>query len=174
SGIFVIRSFSNYFSTEYLFWVLKSRNFGMFNEFTSYGSTIQHLYQNIFIEFSFPHPSFREQTTIATYLDQKTSEIDELIADKKRLIELYEEEKKAIINQAVTKGLDEHVPMKDSGIEWLGEIPAHWEVKKIRWCFKVIGSGTTPKSGNEEYYNNGKVNWLNTGDLNDGRIFETI
>ncbi|MFW5781063.1 MAG: restriction endonuclease subunit S [Bacteroidota bacterium] len=137
SGIFVIRSFYDNFTTEFLFWMLKSRNFRLFNEFTSYGSTIQHLYQNVFVEFSFPYPLYHEQTTIATYLDRKTTEIDELIADKQRLLELYEEEKKAIINEAVTKGLDKNVPMKDSGVEWLGEIPKHWEVKRIKHIARV-------------------------------------
>ena len=72
-------------------------------------------------------PPPQEQTAIAAYLDRKTAEIDELIADKKRLLELYEEEKTAIINQAVTKGINPDSPMKDSGIEWLGEIPEHWD-----------------------------------------------
>lgn len=81
-------------------------------------------------------PPPQEQTAIANFLDLKTSEIDVIIADKKRLLELYEEEKTAIINQAVTKGLDPNAPMKDSGIEWLGEIPEHWEVKKIKHLLK--------------------------------------
>src|SRR5690554_1222344 len=81
-------------------------------------------------------PPIAEQTSIANFLDLKTSEIDEIIADKKRLLELYEEEKTAIINQAVTKGIDPDAPMKDSGIEWLGEIPEHWEVKKIKHLLK--------------------------------------
>jgi restriction endonuclease S subunit len=83
-------------------------------------------------------PPISEQTAIAYFLDRKTSEIDDIIADKKRLLELYEEEKTAIINQAVTKGLDPNVPMKDSGIEWLGEIPEHWEVKRFRYYFDLI------------------------------------
>jgi type I restriction enzyme, S subunit len=115
-------------------------------------------------------PSLLEQTTIATYLDQKTTQIDDLIAKKERLIQLLEEERTAIINQAVTKGLDPTVPMKDSGIEWLGEIPEHWELWKISHAFKRIGSGTTPESGNPTYHENGTINWLNTGDLNDGEV----
>jgi len=79
----------------------------------------------------------KEQTAIANYLDRKTAEIDELIADKRRLLELYEEEKTAIINQAVTKGINPDVPMKDSGIEWLGEIPEHWEFSRIKSICKV-------------------------------------
>ena len=172
SGIFVVRSTKEDFSTEFLFWVLKSRIFTQFNDYTSYGSTIQHLYQNVFMEFSYTLPTLKEQTAIANYLDEKTGEIDEIIADKKRLIELYEEEKNAIINKAVTKGINPDAPMKDSGIEWLDEIPEHWEVKKTNWCFECIGSGTTPKSDKEEYYN-GEINWLLTGDLNDSDIYET-
>ncbi|HZW78627.1 MAG TPA: restriction endonuclease subunit S [Flavobacteriaceae bacterium] len=173
SGIFVVRSTEEDFSTEFLFWILKSKLFTQFNEYTSYGSTIQHLYQNVFVEFGFTFPSIDEQTAIATYLDRKTAEIDSLIADKKRLLELYEEEKTVIINQAVTKGINQEVKLKDSGIEWLGEIPEHWEVKRLSWCFGIIGSGTTPKAGKEEYYYNGTFNWLLTGDLTDGEICET-
>ncbi|MCI4651434.1 restriction endonuclease subunit S [Phaeodactylibacter sp.] len=82
-----------------------------------------------------PTPS--EQTAIARYLDRKTVEIDALIADKKRLLELYEEEKTAIINQAVTKGLNPDAPMRDSGIEWLGEVPAEWEVSRMKNICRV-------------------------------------
>jgi len=173
SGIFVIRSEDRNFTSQFLFWILKSKMFTKFNEFTSYGSTIQHLYQNVFVEFSFSLPSLAEQTAISNFLDLKTAEIDEIIADKKRLLELYEEEKTAIINKAVTKGINPDAPMKDSGIEWLGEIPEHWEVKKINWSFENIGSGTTPKADNQLYYFNGNINWLLTGDLNDGEIYDT-
>ena len=136
-----------------------------------YGAKIlnQELIKNAFLVV----PTPEEQTAIANYLDRKTAEVDELIADKKRLLELYEEEKTAIINQAVTKGINPNAPMKDSGIEWLGEIPVHWEVKRLSWCFEIIGSGTTPKAGSEQYYLNGEFNWLLTGDLTDGEIWET-
>ncbi|HUX56672.1 MAG TPA: restriction endonuclease subunit S [Bacteroidales bacterium] len=83
-------------------------------------------------------PLLSEQTAIANFLDHKTRQIDDLIAKKERLIELLKEERIAIINQAVTKGLDPTVPMKDSGIEWLGEIPENWEVKKIKHIGKII------------------------------------
>jgi len=130
-----------------------------------YGAKIlnQELIKNAILVIPPPH----EQTAIAAYLDHKTSEIDQLIADKKRLLELYEEEKTAIINQAVTKGINPNVKMKDSGIEWLGEIPEHWEVKKLKHVSTKIGDGihTTPRYllGTEIYFING-VN------LNDGEI----
>ena len=81
-------------------------------------------------------PTPPEQTAIANFLDHKTQQIDELITKKERLIELLKEERTAIINHAVTKGLDPNVPMKDSGIEWLGEMPEHWELKPIKYLLK--------------------------------------
>ena len=80
-----------------------------------------------------PLPNFEEQTIIANYLDHKTTKIEHLIAKKEQFIQLLEEERIAIINQAVTKGLDPNVSMKDSGIEWLGKIPECWEVKKLKY-----------------------------------------
>ncbi len=85
-------------------------------------------------------PSIKEQTAIANYLDRKTQQLDTLISKKQNLITLLEEERTALINHAVTKGLDPSVPMKDSGIEWLGEIPAHWEVKKLKYVAKINNS----------------------------------
>jgi type I restriction enzyme S subunit len=84
-----------------------------------------------------PFPPLPEQTAIAHYLDQKTGEIDQLIAQKERLLALWEEEKTALINQAVTRGLDAGAKMKDSGVAWLGEVPEHWEVKKTKYLFKI-------------------------------------
>lgn len=173
SGIFVVRSTKADFSTEFLFWVLKSKVFTQFNEYTSYGSTIQHLYQNVFVEFAYPFPTPEEQTAIANYLDRKTTEIDELIADKKRLLELYEEEKTAIINQAVTKGINLDVPMKNSGIEWLGEIPEHWEVLPIKYTANVQ-TGRTPKIANSDidFFENGDTNWYTPGDFDGNEILK--
>lgn len=85
---------------------------------------------------SIPFPQSEEIGTIISFLDRKTSQIDSLVEKKKRLIELLKEEKTAVINQAVTKGIDPNVKMKDSGVEWLGEIPEHWEVKKLGYIGK--------------------------------------
>lgn len=149
SGIFVVRSLKDDFSTEFLFWILKSKMFTQFNEYTSYGSTIQHLYQNVFVEFSFTFPTIKVQNAIANYLDQKTAEIDALIADKKHLLELYEEEKGTIINKAVTEGIDRNAKMRDSGIDWLGEIPKHWAVKKVKHILKSLNHIRIPLSAEE-------------------------
>ena len=78
-----------------------------------------------------PVPPLPEQRAIAGFLDRETAKIDTLVAKKERLIELLQEKRIALIGRAVTKGLDPNVPMKDSGVEWLGEMPAHWEVKRL-------------------------------------------
>ena len=87
----------------------------------------------------FAIPPVDEQRAIADFLDRETAKIDVLVARKERLIELLQEKRAALITRAVTRGLDPNVPMKDSGVEWLGEIPAHWEVKKL----KHLTPGTT-------------------------------
>lgn len=92
--------------------------------------------------FSAIIPIPNEQTAIANYLDQKTTQIDHLIAKKEKFIQLLEEERVAVINQAVTKGLDVNVSMKDSDIEWLGEIPEHWESYRIDWVAKIVRGNT--------------------------------
>lgn len=83
-------------------------------------------------------PSFQEQTQIARFLDQETARIDALIEEQQRLIELLKEKRQAVISHAVTKGLDPTVPMKDSGVEWLGEVPAHWETTPLRYVATMI------------------------------------
>ena len=77
-------------------------------------------------------PTLPEQRAIAAFLDRETAKIDSLVTKKERLIELLQEKRTALISRAVTKGLDPDVPMKDSGVEWLGQIPAHWEVKRLK------------------------------------------
>lgn len=88
--------------------------------------------------FVVPTPSFPEQTQIARFLDHETARIDALIEEQQRLIELLKEKRQAVISHAVTKGLDPTVPMKDSGVEWLGEVPAHWGVRKFFFGIQKI------------------------------------
>ncbi|MXZ89874.1 MAG: restriction endonuclease subunit S [Chloroflexi bacterium] len=103
----------------------------------------------------FPVPPLKEQRAIADFLDRETARIDALVAKKERLIELLQEKRTALITRAVTRGLDPDVPMKDSGVEWLGEIPAHWEVKRLKHLVGKVGSGKTPKGGAERYVDDG-------------------
>lgn len=131
SGVFVTRPLNGRYSSDYLYWVLSSGVFTAFIDYMSAGSTIQHLYQYVFGTFVFPAPSMPEQRAVAAFLDRETASIDALVAKKERLIELLQERRTALITRAVTKGLNPNVRMKASGVEWLGEIPAHWEVKPL-------------------------------------------
>jgi len=156
--------------TQYLFYALKSME--KYIQFLSSNNTQSNLnaekVKNLFLVL----PLLSEQKAIASFLDKATAKIDNLIQKEEELIKLLEEKKEALITKAVTKGL-KNAKLKDSGIEWLGEIPEHWEVRKLSRLFKNIGSGTTPSSNKIEYYENGNINWLQTGDLNDGYINNT-
>lgn len=140
SGVFVIRPQTEDYIPTFMYWVLNSSAFELFIDYTKTGSTVQHLYQRVFVEFAFPVPPLSEQRRIADFLDSKTTQIDTLIGKKQRQIELLREQRTAIINNAVTKGLNPDVPMKDSEIEWLGEIPEEWSRARIKdICF--VGDG---------------------------------
>lgn len=139
----------------YLSYVLNSEKVRWEKAKMGKGEIIVHIYSSRLRELCIPHPSIAEQTEIGMYLDFKTSQLDTLISKKEKLIELLKEERTAIINQAVTKGLDPDVPMRDSGIGWLGKIPEYWELKKIKHVNKKIGSGVTPKGGGEVYLESG-------------------
>ncbi|HCX51016.1 MAG TPA: restriction endonuclease subunit S [Bacillus sp. (in: Bacteria)] len=99
------------------------------------GSAQPKLTQDALGNIIIPVPSLEEQDNIVNYLIPKLDRIDSLIAVKEKLIELLEEKRQAIITEAVTKGLNPNVKMKDSGVEWIGEIPEHWEEKKIKYLF---------------------------------------
>jgi type I restriction enzyme S subunit len=100
-------------------------------------------------------PPIKEQQKISSFLDKKTLEIDLTIEKDTQLIELLKEKRTALINHAVTKGLDPDAPMKDSGVEWIGEIPGGWKVNRLKFLVSKIGSGVTPKGGANVYVEDG-------------------
>ncbi|MES1964792.1 restriction endonuclease subunit S [Psychrobacter sp. AH5] len=93
-----------------------------------------------------PCPSHEEQTQIANFLDYETAQIDTLIEKQQTLIQLLKEKRQAVISHAVTKGLNPDVPMKDSGVEWLGEVPKHWSVTKFSHCAQIRNGLVDPKA----------------------------
>ena len=98
---------------------------------------------NDFLFMPFPFPPKSEQTAIANYLDSVTSKIDKAISQQQKMIDLLNERKQIIIQNAVTKGLDPNAKMKDSGVEWIGEIPENWEVRRIKNSCKIINKKST-------------------------------
>lgn len=113
-----------------------------------------------------------EQQKIAQFLDDKTAKIDQAVDLAEKQIALLKEYKQILIQNAVTRGLNPDVLLKDSGVEWIGQVPEHWDVKKITHIFPNIGSGTTPNSSDPSFYE-GNINWLQTGDLTDRYIYKT-
>ena len=114
-------------------------------------------------------PPNHEQSSIANFLDQKTAQIDEAITIKEKQIALLKERKQIIIQKAVTQGLNPNVPMKDSGVEWIGQIPAHWTVSKIGHYARVY-NGSTPSRDVGRYWEKGTIPWMSSGKVNDYKI----
>ena len=121
-------------------------------------------------------PPYKEQTQIARFLNHETARIDALIEEQQRLIELLKEKRQAVISHAVTKGLDPTVPMKDSGVEWLGKVPAHWEVIAIKWLSPVLrGASPRPIDDPKYFDESGEYAWVRIADVSasDGTLRET-
>jgi type I restriction enzyme, S subunit len=112
-----------------------------------------------------PLPPLPEQLAIAAFLDRETAKIDALIAEQRRLIELLQEKRQAVISHAVTKGLDPAAPLKDSGVEWLGEVPAHWEVCSLKRVFRTIDYGISSSLNRE-----GPIAVLRMGNISKGAV----
>jgi type I restriction enzyme, S subunit len=108
-------------------------------------------------------PPPAEQTLIASFLDRETAKIDGLVAEQRRLIELLKEKRQAVMSHAVTKGLNPHAPMKPSGIEWLGDVPEHWKVQRVKFVAK-LESGHTPSKQVPEYWENCEIPWVSLND----------
>ncbi len=121
------------------------------------GSTRDKLTQGDAANISIAVPPIEEQQAIADYLDRKTAQIDAVVREKEAQIELLGEHRQALISHAVTHGLNPAAPVKPSGIVWLGDIPAHWEVERLKFSCDKIGSGKTPRGGAEIYSDSGII-----------------
>lgn len=171
SEIFVLRPNKEVIS-QYLFYLSQSRDFQDKACATMCGVGGLKRISPLFMRtYEFDMPSMENQQRKVTYLDTKLSEIDHQVSLLTSKRDAYLRLKKSIINHVVTHGLNPNVKMKDSGIEWIGEVPEHWEVKRMKEL-SAIGSGTTPKSGEDKYYENGIHPWLNTSDVQDCVINE--
>lgn len=127
---------------QFLKYIMLTHEFILIADGSTYGAKMPRVSWEFLGQMGLPKPPPSEQRAIAAFLDRETGKIDALVAEQERLIALLAEKRRALISHAVTKGLDPNAPMKDGGIEWLGEIPAHWEVKRLKHIgyFKA-GSG---------------------------------
>jgi len=122
---------------RFVFYFMKSKSFEQWLSLSVITSTIGNVNGQKYANMHLAHPPLDEQRAIAAFLDRETARIDALIEKKQRQIELLQEKRAALISRAVTKGLDPNAPMKDSGIEWLGEIPKHWSAVSLRRLLRV-------------------------------------
>lgn len=132
---------------------------------------IQNLDEDAYLGTKIRLPSLQKQRTIARYLDRETAKLDTLIAAKERLLGLLAEKRRALITRAVTHGLDPNVPLRNSGISWLGKIPAHWRQAPLRFLTTFV-SGATPDKGNDEYWN-GNIPWVSPKDMKCNEISDS-
>lgn len=131
-------------------------------------SGIQNLDQDRYYNERVTYPTPEEQTAIATFLDRETAKIDALVAEQEKLIALLQEKRQAVISHVVTKGLDPNVPMKDSGVAWLGEVPAHWAVLPLKRVSpqQTVGIVVNPS----EYVSDEGLPFIYGGDISEGQI----
>lgn len=123
-------------NAEFLNFLLQSKTYRNYFALVGRGFTRINIKQEYINDLFTVLPKKEEQIKIASFLDEKTAQIDEVISQKEKLIELLKERKQIVINDAVTKGLDKNVEFVDSGVEWIGEIPKHWEIEKVKYIFK--------------------------------------
>lgn len=147
---------------KYFYYLSKTILFNRYSTNTALPSMTQENLNNF--EFSVP-PSVFERNQIRNFLDHETAKIDHLIEKQQQLIELLKEKRQAVISHAVTKGLDPNVPMKDSGVEWLGEVPEHWEVSKFGFISQVVRGGSPRPAGDPTLFNGDYSPWVTVAEI---------
>jgi type I restriction enzyme S subunit len=150
---------------KYLFRLFQCSKFNAQFTVGANGVTRFGLPQYVVSNAAIPLPTLPEQEAIARFLDHKTAQIDALIAKKEALLARLADKRTALISQAVTQGLDPTVPMRDSGIEWLGEIPAHWETTKVGYVSQVVRGQTPRPAGSPEFFYGDVLPWITVGEI---------
>ncbi|MBY5920949.1 restriction endonuclease subunit S [Ferrimonas balearica] len=160
------------YAPKFLFYFLLTELFQGFIKVNGTGATFLGISQQAIGNYSFYLPPYDEQRTIAAFLDYETARIDDLIAKQQRLIELLKEKRQAVISHVVTKGLNPDAPMKDSGVEWLGQVPEHWQISQPRYLCRFMGGGTPSKD--KSSYWGGDIPWVSPKDMKREVIAESI
>ena len=139
-------------SVKYIQYLIVGKNKELLLEWAKQGATVESLEQEYLENSVFPVPSLQEQEKIANFLDHETAKIDTLIEKQQQLIKLLKEKRQAVISHAVTKGLNPNAPMKDSGVEWLGEVPQHWGVVRYKFICNQTIAGPFGSSITKDMY----------------------
>lgn len=171
SHLLVLRPLFNRYDNHFLYYVLSSLEFKNYFQKVSIGSTMDSLSQEKMGEFIFSLPNINVQNSISRYLDKKTAQLDKVKALLEEQIQKLKDYRASLIYETVTKGLDKTVPMKDSGIDWIGQVPEGWGVGKVKY-FSQISAGATPDRNNSLFWN-GNINWMSSGEVNQGIVKHT-
>lgn len=175
--LIVARPHKEKITSEFLDYLFRSQTFRRLGESEMYGAGGQKRVPDSFVrDLAAALPSIGEQRQVTTFLDRETAKIDALIAEQQRLIELLQEKRQAVISQAVTKGLNPDAPMKDSGVEWLEEVPEHWDIVQIKWL-SPVKRGASPRPIEDPVYFDeaGEYAWVRISDVTSsgGRLQST-
>lgn len=168
SHLLVLRPLMKRYISKYLLYVLDSNIFEIFIKLNQSGTTFFGITQEAILNFPMIIPPYAQQQSIVTFLDRETGKLDNLISKQERLIELLQEKRQTVISHSVTKGLDPDAKMKDSGVEWLGMVPEHWDVCAIKHiCDVRDGTHETP-----EYVDGGEFTYplVTSKDLVSGKV----
>ena len=171
SGVFLTRPLRQDYLPEFLCWVLNSNCFYDYVNLSQTGTTINHLYQWTFENFAFQLPPIAEQKLIVHFLDHETTRIDTLITKKRQLIDLLQKKRDAIIDEAVTRGLDPSTKLKGTGISWIRQIPATWKLVRIKYLCKVISKGTTPTTIGSAFTSSG-IRFIKAENIINGKVVD--
>jgi type I restriction enzyme S subunit len=155
TGFAVVRPKGNLFDARFCKYAVREKHFLWEVESRSTGVSYPAINASDLADIRVNLPDVETQRLIADYLDRETARIDALVAEKETMLALLEEKRAALISSAVTRGLVPTAPLKPSGLDWLGDIPAHWEVWKLKYVVEKIGSGITPRGGAESYQSEG-------------------
>jgi len=166
--LIVARPRSDALRSDYLHYLFISSEFRALGESQMYGAGGQKRVPDSFVrDFATAFPPLPEQREIAGFLDRETGKIDALVAEQERLLELLKEKRQAVISHAVTRGLNPNAPLKPSGLAWLGDVPAHWEVKALKRLAKLVTGITPPTDKPENYSEDEGYSWVRPEDLNE-------
>lgn len=168
SPLAVFRADQSKVLPKYLHYYLQSRNLRYNVEVSwSYG-TQQNIGMGVLSNLRISYPTLNEQIKISQYLDKQTTIIDETIKQKEKLIELLKEKRQSVIYEAVTKGIDHNAKMKDSNINWLGKVPAHWKIARIGHYTQLIRGASPRPAGDPLYFGGDFMPWITVGEVTNG------
>lgn len=157
------------YNKKFIMYAMNTDGYAEYGNIIARGATMSRVSRSQLGQFWIAYPDMNEQNLIADFLDKQCGIIDEIISDLEKQIEILQKFKKSLILETVTKGLNKNVPMKPSGIDWIGDIPATWDIKRIKDVSKMQ-TGTTPPNNEGVNIDGDGVNWFTPGDFIDGSI----